>query len=69
MILKGTVCNVVDFGVFVNIGVKQDGLVHRSKLGKRAKNPLDVVAVDEVVEVKVLKVDLERQRIALSMKI
>ena len=69
MILKGTVRNVVDFGVFVDIGVKQDGLVHRSELNSSSKNPLDVVAVGQVVEVKVLKVDLERQRIALSMKI
>ncbi|HFE52993.1 MAG TPA: S1 RNA-binding domain-containing protein, partial [Bacteroidetes bacterium] len=68
MILKGTVRNVVDFGAFVDIGVKQDGLVHLSKMSKRyIKNPLDVVSVGDVVEVKVLKVDPERGRIALSM--
>ncbi len=68
MILKGTVRNVVDFGAFVDIGVKQDGLVHLSKMSKRyVKNPLDVVSVGDVVEVKVLKVDPERGRIALSM--
>jgi len=67
MILKGTVRNVVDFGAFVDIGVKQDGLVHRSEMGKNVRNPLDVVAVGDVIEVRVLKVDLERERISLSM--
>ena len=67
MILKGTVRNVVDFGAFVDIGVKQDGLVHRSEMGKNVRDPLDVVAVGDVIEVRVLKVDLERQRISLSM--
>ena len=68
MILKGTVRNVVDFGAFVDIGVKQDGLVHRSKMAKRyVKNPLDVVSVGQVIEVKVLKIDIERGRIGLSM--
>ncbi len=68
MILKGTVRNVVDFGAFVDIGVKQDGLVHRSEMGKRVRNPLDVVAVGDVIEIRVLKVDLERGRVSLSMK-
>ena len=69
MILKGTVRNVVDFGAFVDIGVKQDGLVHVSKMADRyVKNPLEVVSVGDVVEVKVISIDLERGRIGLSMK-
>jgi uncharacterized protein len=69
MILKGTVRNVVDFGAFVDIGVKQDGLVHVSKMAERyVKNPLEVVSVGDVVEVKVINIDLERGRIGLSMK-
>ncbi len=68
MVLKGTVRNVIDFGVFVDIGVHQDGLVHISQLTKRyVKHPLDVVSVGDVVEVKVLSVDLNRQRIQLTM--
>lgn len=69
MILKGTVRNVIDFGAFVDIGVHQDGLVHISKLTdkKFVKHPLDVVSVGDVVEVKVLSVDLQKQRIQLSM--
>ena len=68
MILKGTVRNVVDFGAFVDIGVKQDGLVHLSKMAKKfVKNPLDVVSVGDVVEVKVISIDVERGRIGLSM--
>ncbi len=69
MILKGTVRNVIDFGAFVDIGVHQDGLVHISQLSqKRVKHPLDVVSVGDVVEVKVLSVDVERKRIGLTMK-
>lgn len=69
MVLTGTVRNVVDFGVFVDIGVKQDGLVHISELADRYVNhPLDVVSVGEAVKVRVLGVDKERGRIALSMK-
>jgi uncharacterized protein len=69
MILKGTVRNVVDFGAFVDIGVKQDGLVHISNLTARyAKSPYDIVQVGDVVDVKVLSIDLERERISLSMK-
>jgi uncharacterized protein len=69
MILKGTVRNVVDFGVFVDIGVKHDGLVHVSQMADRyVKNPLEVVSVGDVVEVKVISVDPERGRIGLSMK-
>ncbi len=69
MVLKGTVRNVVDFGAFVDIGVKQDGLVHISQLADRyVRDPLDVVGVGDVVDVRVIGVDLQRGRIALSMK-
>jgi uncharacterized protein len=68
MILKGTVRNVVDFGAFVDIGVKEDGLVHISRMAKKyVRNPFDVVSVGDVIEVKVLNVDVERGRIGLSM--
>ena len=69
MILKGTVRNVIDFGAFVDIGVHQDGLVHISKLTNKkfVKHPLDVVSVGDVVEVKVLSVDMQKKRIQLSM--
>ena len=70
MILKGTVRNVVDFGAFVDIGVKQDGLVHISNMtNKYIKSPLQIVQVGDIIDVKVLSIDLERDRIALSMKI
>ena len=70
MILKGTVRNVIDFGAFVDIGVHQDGLVHISQICDRfIKHPLEVVSVGDIVEVKVLDVDLKKQRIALTMKI
>ncbi|KAB2880222.1 RNA-binding transcriptional accessory protein [bacterium] len=69
MTLKGTVRNVVDFGAFVDIGVKQDGLVHISQLSnKYVKNPMEVVAVGDVVDVKVLGVDIAKGRIQLTMK-
>jgi uncharacterized protein len=69
MRLKGTVRNVVDFGAFVDIGVKQDGLVHVSKMADRyVRNPFEVVGVGDVVEVMVISVDLERGRIGLSMR-
>lgn len=69
MDLKGTVRNVIDFGVFVDIGVHQDGLVHISEMSdKFIKHPLDVVSVGDVVKVRVLSVDKERKRIQLSMK-
>jgi uncharacterized protein len=69
MILQGTVRNVVDFGAFVDIGVKQDGLVHISELSDRfVRDPLTVVAVGQVVRVRVLKVDTQRGRVQLSMK-
>ncbi len=68
MILQGTVRNVVDFGAFVDIGVKQDGLVHISEMADRyVKDPLSVVAVGQVVQVRVLKVDRQRGRVQLSM--
>lgn len=69
MELKGTVRNVIDFGVFVDIGVHQDGLVHISQLADRyVKHPLDVVKVGDVVNVKVLDVDVKKNRISLTMK-
>jgi len=69
MRLKGTVRNVVDFGAFVDIGVKQDGLVHVSKMADRyVRNPFEVVSVGDVVDVVVTSVDLERGRIGLSMR-
>ncbi|MCH5159937.1 MAG: RNA-binding transcriptional accessory protein [Clostridiales bacterium] len=71
MILKGTVRNVIDFGVFVDIGVHQDGLVHISQLSstKFVKHPLEVVKVGDIVDVKVLSVDLDKKRISLTMKL
>ena len=68
MILKGTVRNVIDFGAFVDIGVHQDGLVHVSDKGF-VKHPLDVVSVGDIVDVKVMGVDLKKQRIQLTMKL
>ncbi|MFZ5354315.1 MAG: Tex family protein [Bacillota bacterium] len=69
MILTGTVRNVIDFGAFIDIGVHQDGLVHISELADRfVKRPLDVVQVGDIVKVKVLDVDIDRNRISLSMK-
>jgi uncharacterized protein len=69
MILTGTVRNVIDFGAFVDIGVKHDGLVHISEMSnKYVKNPSEVVAVGDIVKVKVIKIDEERQKVGLSMK-
>lgn len=69
MILKGTVRNVIDFGVFVDIGIKVNGLIHRSELSaKPIKHPLDAVSVGDIIDVMVLNVDAERQRIGLSLK-
>lgn len=69
MVLKGTVRNVIDFGAFVDIGVHQDGLVHISQLCDRyIKHPLEVVSVGDIVEVKVLSVDVKKQRIQLTMR-
>ena len=70
MILTGTVRNVIDFGCFVDIGVKYDGLVHISEMSdKYIKNPSEVVSVGDVVKVKVIKIDTERHKVGLSMKI
>ena len=70
MILKGTVRNVVDFGAFVDIGIKNDGLVHKSKMSKGfVKDPMTVVTVGDIVDVKVIGVDMNKKRVALSMKI
>ena len=71
MILKGTVRNVIDFGAFVDIGVHQDGLVHVSQMSSKkfVKHPLEVVSVGDVVEVKVLSVDVKKKRIGLTMKL
>ena len=70
MILKGTVRNVIDFGVFVDIGVHQDGLVHISQITdkKFIKHPLEAVSVGDIVDVKVMSVDLKKKRIQLTMK-
>ena len=69
MILPGTVRNVIDFGAFVDIGVKYDGLVHISEMSdKYIKNPAEVVSVGDVVKVKVIKIDTERKKVGLSMK-
>jgi uncharacterized protein len=70
MVLKGTVRNVIDFGAFVDIGVHQDGLVHISQMSdKFIKHPLEAVSVGDIVEVKVITVDAEKKRIALTMKL
>ncbi len=70
MVLKGTVRNVIDFGVFVDIGVHQDGLVHISQITDRyIKHPLEAVSVGDIVEVKVMSVDLNKKRIQLTMKL
>ena len=69
MILKGTIRNVIDFGAFVDIGVHQDGLVHISELSdKYVKHPLEVVSVGDVVQVKVINVDIAKKRISLTMR-
>ncbi len=70
MVLTGTVRNVIDFGAFVDIGVKHDGLVHISEMSdKFIRNPSEVVSVGDVVKVKVIKIDQERQKVGLSMKV
>ena len=70
MVLTGTVRNVIDFGAFVDIGVKHDGLVHISEISDSfIKNPSDVVSVGDIVKVKVLKIDFDRQKVSLSMKV
>ena len=70
MILTGTVRNVIDFGAFVDIGVKYDGLVHISEMSEKyIKNPSDLVSVGDIVKVKVIGLDNNRHKVALSMKI
>ena len=69
MELKGTVRNVIDFGVFVDIGVHQDGLVHISQITERfIKHPLEAVSVGDIVDVRVISVDMAKKRLALTMK-
>ena len=70
MRLPGVITNLTKFGAFVDIGVKHDGLVHISELSDSfVKNPSDVVSIGDVVKVKVLKIDMDRQKVSLSMKI
>ena len=70
MILTGTVRNVIDFGAFVDIGVKYDGLVHLSEMSEKyIKSPSEVVSVGDIVKVKVIKIDSERKKVGLSMKL
>ena len=70
MILTGTVRNVIDFGAFVDIGVKYDGLVHISEMSDSyIKNPSDLVSVGDIVKVKVIKIDHDRKKVGLSMKL
>lgn len=70
MILKGTVRNIIDFGAFIDIGVHQDGLVHISEMSdKYIKHPLDIVSVGDIVDIKVIGIDINKKRISLSMKI
>jgi uncharacterized protein len=69
MKLKGTVRNIVDFGAFVDIGVKQDGLLHISQIANKfVKNPLDVLKVGDIIDVTVTAIDIQKGRIGLSMK-
>lgn len=69
-ILTGTVRNVIDFGAFVDVGVKHDGLVHISEMSEKyVKNPSEIVSVGDIVKVKVIAIDMERQKVKLSMKI
>ncbi|MBZ6006394.1 RNA-binding transcriptional accessory protein [Paraclostridium bifermentans] len=69
MILKGTVRNVVDFGAFVDIGIKNDGLVHKSQMSNKfVKDPMTVVTVGDVIDVKVIGIDLKTQKVSLTMK-
>lgn len=69
MVLKGTVRNVVDFGAFVDIGIKNDGLVHKSQMSNKfVKDPMTVVTVGDVIDVKVIGIDLKTQKVSLTMK-
>ena len=70
MELTGTVRNVIDFGAFIDVGVKHDGLVHISEMADRyIKNPSEVVSVGDIVKVKVIGIDREKQKVSLSMKV
>ena len=70
MLLTGTVRNVIDFGAFVDIGVKHDGLVHISEMAdKFVRNPSEIVSVGDIVKVKVIGIDREKQKVKLSMKV
>ena len=70
MVLTGTIRNVTDFGAFVDIGVKHDGLVHISEMSEKfVKNPSEIVSVGDVVKAKVIDIDKERQKVKLSMKV
>ena len=70
MVLKGTVRNVVDFGAFVDIGIKNDGLVHKSQMSNKfVKDPMEIVSVGDVIDVKFIGIDLEKGRVSLSMKL
>ena len=69
MILKGIVRNIVDFGIFVDIGIKHDGLVHISELSNNyVKNPLNIVSVGDIIKVRVIGIDLDKKKVNLSMK-
>lgn len=67
MELEGTVRNVVDFGAFVDVGVKQDGLIHRSRMGQRVRDPLEILSVGQIVKVRIIDIDLKRARIGLEL--
>jgi len=70
MVLTGTVRNVIDFGAFIDIGIKHDGLVHISEMSNKfIRHPSEIVSVGDIVKVKVIKIDRERQKVGLSMKI
>ena len=70
MVLKGTVRNVVDFGAIVDIGIKNDGLVHKSQMSNKfVKDPMEIVSVGDVIDVKVIGIDLDKGRVSLSMKL
>ena len=70
MSLTGTVRNVIDFGAFIDIGVKHDGLVHISEMAdKFVRNPSEIVSVGDIVKVKVIGIDREKQKVSLSMKV
>ena len=69
MVLKGTGRNVIDFWAFVDIGIKNDGLVHISEMSNNyVKNPMDVVSVGDIVDVRVIKIDMDKGKVGLSMK-